>query len=266
MAADHELEVRPASTEIAALPRPALTWKRPDGQLFAQSGRSGTDLVVCFPGRAAVRRSQDTVIEIAAGTSEADAIILYRRFALPLLMQADGFEMLHASASLTPTGVVLLAGDSGAGKSTTAYALAARLGWSQWADDTVVFGTDDGVYSRRLPFQPRLFRETAEALGYHGQPLTEPQRERAPLSAVFFLEPAAPSEPAGIEVLGPATTLERLLAQAYAFELDDPARKATMFQNYADMAQIIAGYRLRYVADMSAIDGCLELIAATVRR
>ena len=64
----------------------------------------------------------------------------YLRSVLPVVLQAGGVEVLHASAVQTPRGVVTLCGASGAGKSTLAVALS-RRGYPHWADDIVAIDT-----------------------------------------------------------------------------------------------------------------------------
>jgi hypothetical protein len=62
-----------------------------------------------------------------------------------LRLRARGRYYLHSSGAVSPEGEAwLLAGDTGAGKSTLAYALA-HAGWSVLGDDGVIIGLDSGI-------------------------------------------------------------------------------------------------------------------------
>src|SRR5690606_18526516 len=83
----------------------------------------------------------------------------YQRCVLPLVLQAAGTEVLHASAVLTPRGVLALCAESGTGKSTLAYGLS-RRGYPLWADDAVAFEADETCTNAMpLPFALRLQRD-----------------------------------------------------------------------------------------------------------
>ena len=80
----------------------------------------------------------------------------FDRMLRPIVLQALGWQALHAGAALTSEGALLFCGRSGAGKSTTAYALG-KMGWTQLADDQVVWRLHDGRPKvQALPFTPRL--------------------------------------------------------------------------------------------------------------
>ena len=62
-----------------------------------------------------------------------------------LRLRTRGRYYLHASGAVSPEGEAwLLAGDTGAGKSTLAYALA-QAGWSILGDDGVIMSLDSGI-------------------------------------------------------------------------------------------------------------------------
>lgn len=62
-----------------------------------------------------------------------------------LRLRSRGRYYLHASGAVSPDGEAwLLAGDTGAGKSTLAYALS-RAGWSVLGDDGVIIALDAGI-------------------------------------------------------------------------------------------------------------------------
>ena len=75
----------------------------------------------------------------------------YCRWVLPMVLQACGTEVLHASAVQTG-GVVALCGTSGVGKSTIAFAMS-RRGHRIWADDAVAIDlSGQSLVALPLPF------------------------------------------------------------------------------------------------------------------
>ena len=105
-----------------------------------------------------------------------------------LRLRSRGRYYLHASGAVNPQGEAwLLAGDTGAGKSTLAYALA-ESGWSVLGDDGVIVGLDSGkavahpwhdplrVSSALTPLFPALGR-------VEGRPDDSDPRSRLPVPA-----------------------------------------------------------------------------------
>lgn len=79
------------------------------------------------------------------GTAPSGARRELCRVGAILRLRTRGRYYLHASGAVSPDGEAwLLAGDTGAGKSTLAYALS-RAGWSVLGDDGVILSLDAGV-------------------------------------------------------------------------------------------------------------------------
>jgi hypothetical protein len=77
----------------------------------------------------------DAVHVFAEPSARPESVLdTFRRMVLPLALQAQGEEVLHASAVRMLQGVVALCAVSETGKSTLAYALS-RRGFPLWADD-----------------------------------------------------------------------------------------------------------------------------------
>ena len=89
----------------------------------------------------------------------------FDRMLRPIVLQALGWQALHAGAALTSEGALLFCGRSGAGKSTTAYALG-KMGWTQLADNQVVWRLHDG----RRRFKPCPSRPGCAHSPRHGSP------------------------------------------------------------------------------------------------
>jgi len=138
---------------------------------------------------------------------QAEADVLARHFTdrvLAAVLAQHGHLVLHASAALTPTGVVAIAGETGAGKSTTLAALLER-GCLMVSDDvTALRLTADGSVEV-VPGTPlmHLTEQAADDLGLdlRGVPrqpwrrmkAAVPTEERmatsaAPLRAIYHLD------------------------------------------------------------------------------
>src|SRR5919106_5320553 len=121
----------------------------------------------------------------------------YYRSVLPMALQAQGAEVLHASAVLTPRGVLALCARSGTGKSTLAYGLS-RRGYPLRADDAVAFENSGAqINVRPLPFSIRLRPDAAAFFDQAHVPLslalmpdsvTQVEERLTPLAALIVLE------------------------------------------------------------------------------
>src|SRR5262245_30870587 len=110
------------------------TWLDLSGAVCAY-GYDGPDVRwIRWPGYAAFRFDDRAAIAYPERTiDEADLRAFFQRIVEPLVLQAIGWEALHASAVVGATGVAAFCGDRQAGKSTIAYSLA-RRGHRQFAD------------------------------------------------------------------------------------------------------------------------------------
>lgn len=166
------------------------------------------------------------------------------RSVLPLVLQARGTEVLHASAVARADGSSLaLAGRMLAGKSTLAAAAASRTGSVVYADDAVPFGfAEGGVVAEPIPFRLRLREESAQLLS--GQSAADaPLPARAPLAAIVVLDPRAEGEPAYSRI-DQSIAVGALMPHAYCFSLD--ASKERLFENYARLCTAVPVWRFTY--------------------
>jgi hypothetical protein len=243
------LEIVAARREPSSLWAPsstdATTWRDAAGAVVAYARASGERYWMDLPGLATFcfdERSDHVVATPHPGIA-ADAIAeLYWHAALPLVVQARGGEVLHASGVLMSRGVVALCGASKSGKSTIAYGLH-RRGYRLWADDAVALEvTEPAITALPLPFDVRLRPATAALFGLGegaarlaGRDSSEPVgRAPAPLEAVCVLGRGAP----GSAILAPLKASEAypaLLANAHCFSLEDPARKRLMLDRYLSL-------------------------------
>ncbi len=150
----------------------------------------------------------------------------YDRDALPLVLQARGATVIHASAALGPRGALLFAADSGTGKSTLAAALAAR-GWRALADDCCAI--EDGRL-HPLPFAGKLRPDVAATLrapsGAGGEPVG--------IAALFLLK-RRPGPPA-VSPVEPKAAVTALLAHAFCATLQEGELKRAFVERLLDVA------------------------------
>lgn len=84
----------------------------------------------------------------------------YYRIALPLILQARGKEVIHASAIISGDQITVFCANSGTGKSTLAYALYLR-GYELGADDAVAIEIiRSKAIAVPLPFRIRLLADS----------------------------------------------------------------------------------------------------------
>jgi hypothetical protein len=184
-------------------------------------------------------------------------------------------EVMHASAVLTPRGVVALCAVAGTGKSTTAFALG-RQGWPVWADDAVAFEvSEEKATAIPLPFGVRLLPEAAAFFDSDRTAEDWPPNRRAtdgggaskpaPLAALLVLE-RMPGESEG----GAAVRIRRLpanqafldvLAHAYCFGLQDVERKRSMMRRYMDLVSRAPVFEVRFRPGFETLPFVLDAIA-----
>ena len=204
---------------------------------------------------------------------------LFHRTVEPLILQALGWETLHASAVVMPTGLVGFCGECESGKSTIAYSLS-RRGYRQHADDSVVFRPEPrAIRALDLSFGVRLRPEAATFFGFtsDGRPLQNigpiGQRDAdristEPLSALFVLTRIPAGEPI-VDRLSPSAAFQALLPHARCFDAEDAGVRRRLLEHYLDLAAAIPVYDLRFapgldqlLAVLSCIESCTEAAQA----
>jgi len=154
--------IKIVKADVPAVLNDATAW---GGLWQASAGRFLLD--VPDVARYLVEGGEHVTIEPAAGASP-DAV---QRFAgmspLSALLYQRGILALHAAAVSNVRGAILLAGDSGAGKSALLATLLQR-GWSLISDDLAVVDVDDEGCAFVRPTFPEiaLWPDSLEKLGY----------------------------------------------------------------------------------------------------
>ena len=248
-------------------------WRDADGQVVAFSSTGSKVWSLHWPGVASFRfqAGRDHVAAIPYSPAQPDLIhSTFRHSVLPLVLQALGREAIHASAVLSPQGVIGFCGHAHAGKSTLAYALSDR-GYPAWSDDAVVFEVD-GRTSRAvlLPFEFRLRPASAQLFGRSPGPAPARQEQtpgRAPIAALCSLvrEPADASKSAvTIRRLRGREALAAVLEHSLCFDMNDRARKQTVLVNYLTLMSSVHVFEIRMRPALDRLSGVVDAIVSDV--
>jgi hypothetical protein len=198
----------------------------------------------------------------------------YRRTVLPLALQVQGTEVLHASAVRSPRGVVAFCAESGTGKSTLAAALGER-GYPLWADDAIAVDTSNiPVMTVRLPFRLRL--RPASAAFFGGERAArvagpevpeEGAAERVRVAALFVLQRTDRVAGAvSVERLCASAALPAVLVHAYCFSLREPDRKRRMLQHYVRLVTGVPVFEVRIESGLERLPEVLDGIEQALVR
>jgi hypothetical protein len=205
---------------------------------------------------------------VAATASHASVVDAYRTIALPLALQASGYEALHASAVRTPQGIVAFCAQSGTGKTTVAYALG-RRGNRPWADDALVLDIpeDGAILAHQLPFRANVRDETRVAYGTADDevPAGAGDEEPVSLAAVCVLErTVAGGDAPGAHRLHPTEALPCLLEHAHRFDLSDPDVRRRTVQSYLRVAARVPVLRVAFVPGFDRLEALLDTIESAI--
>jgi hypothetical protein len=247
----------------------AEVWRDGDGGVFAYCQAEDERYRMELPGLVTFRfdRGADRVVAAPRSGIHARAVAeAYWHAALPLVLQARGSEVLHASAVLTPRGVVAFCGLSRSGKSTIAYGLH-RSGYGLWADDAVALEVSGpAITALSLPFDVRLRPATAAlfGLGPRAARLADPagsgdgaRPARAALAAVCVLER---TRDAALRILKPSAAYPNVLAHAFCFSLEDAARKRLMLERYLALVAHVPVFELGIPDGLGRLPEILDVL------
>jgi hypothetical protein len=271
------LRIAPRSTAPPALPSdgsPSVQeWRLSDGTIWAYGHVIDGERWLHLPGIASYHLPEGhgaVTAFPASGASDETVRDSYRRIVVPISFQAQGGEVVHASAVRFDGGVVAFCADSQGGKSTTAYGMS-RRGHDLWADDAVALDfSGSAIQAVPLPFVVRLRPPSAQLFfgvertaDHRPEAATAlaPPSEPAPLVAVFFLSRHLDTDSAPVVRPVPATNaFERVLRQAGCFTLQDPERKKLMIEQYLELSAVVPFYELGIPADLSRLEEVLDCV------
>ena len=215
---------------------------------------------------------------IAAGQTLEDLTVYLYGPVLGFLLRAWGRLALHASCVRVDDGAVLLAGDPGAGKSTTAAALATR-GYTVLSDDLTALSLDDEVPLAWPAFDHlRLWRTSMPLVLDDAAQLERItptwDKRRFPLDDAAFADAPCPvraivvlrdrSDGARVRLhtLTPAHAVIKLATLTYAnYLLDTPMRSRELTQ----LGELVRSVPIFAVTPSQGRDGLERLCDAIVR-
>lgn len=216
--------------------------------------------------------------------TEADSITYLLGPVLAFLLRLQGRVPLHASGVAIDGRAMLFAGHAGAGKSTTAAALAS-LGHPLLSDDVVPLADGNGGPSA-WPGYPRvsLCDDAAQALFADGDGLpafSATYRKRyldletaglafqpapLPIGEVVVLADHAPGPVPAVRPLGPREALVALLPHTYGTYLIDMRMRAREFDVLARLVTAVPVYEVRFAAGVETLAAQSTALVAQLRR
>ena len=218
----------------------------------------------------------------------SDVAALFAGPVLSALLRLRGETCLHASVLEVDGRAVAILGASGAGKSTTAAALA-KLGWEIIADDIAVIAESSAAFGVcRAAAQLRLWPDAARAVQL---PVDEAPRvlaatekrlvdfapcaarngaspfgEPVPLLALYLLRDAAPGAATRFETVRAGTALLAITGQIYGPALLAAEQRAAEFTRLGRLAAAVPLRRLWRPRQLTELGDLARAIAADARQ
>lgn len=269
---DAQVVFGPAPQE---LPHALHTYSYLDTAMTFQVDGDGAVLLRTPTARFYVTAGRTAVVD--AGPAARPGLVRYLvlHYCVPALLNQRGLVALHANAIHTPRGAVILAGQSGGGKSTLHAALLAR-GMAMLSDDVAVLrGAAGGI--EVLPGLPR-YRMVADAWARVQPPAAQVTalgglRNKVALVAPAAAFHAAPAPLAAIYVLEPhagdAIAVERVhgvaafrLLQANAYPPLESMTLPEHLRTFGALVDQSAVYRIRRPAGRWTVDELADIVLA----
>jgi hypothetical protein len=242
----------PGGEIVPTVPADAQVWRDREGVRRAYGYTLDGRHWIHLPGVEAsfVFSSAGSGVEAFVGEGIPSELVedAYRRRVLPFALQAQGRELLHASAVEMPLGAIAFCGASGAGKSTMAAALGDR-GNPPVADDALLFErANEAIRVHQLPFSIRLVSESG---GNGSGPkdasiLFAEQRPPLRLHAVFVLDRSPEVSAPEVERLPRHEAFSLMLYHAHCFSFSDDDRRRRMLERYLEFSAYVPVFRVRF--------------------
>ena len=282
--------------EPGAVPKPGLPWvetspssaiwraEAPDGvwlRLRYSLDDAWADFAIDPSGRSVtVGRTSDVLLE------EATELLIGPVFSC--VASQRGLTCVHAAVVRVGNHTIALAGQSGAGKSTTALALIRRGGTLVSDDVAILSDTDDGIVAAAGASRIRITPDSAgmlagpyeslPALWADGRPAPpkrylplapdlETHDHVHPLGAIYFLTPWSEeaSEPS-IAPLSPARALSKLMAHRHMPEAIHGGAHPRDFELLARLAEAVPACDVIRPSGLDTTSRTVAVILNDVRR
>jgi len=264
------------------------TWADEAGRVFARAFAAGRERWIDWHGLGRFTFAPGTTevrIRPEASTSSAVLHATFDRVIQPVILQALGWQALHASGVAGPDGALLFCGLGRSGKSTLSYATGRRSGFTQIADDAVVIEDQAGrPYVRPLPFAAALRQDAAAFL----KPVGSPRPSGPPGPSGPPSVPGSPQGSSGYRLIGlrmifalsqnsgapahgvlsrvaPADAFPLLLTHAHCFDEGDEGAMRRMVEAYLAMAAAIPVFTLAYRPEFASLERLVDTVIAASR-
>jgi hypothetical protein len=220
--------------------------------------REGTLVVHASSGPAVAVDPDTNAITIGNGDTPV-TLQLLTSFAIPMLLNDQGFLVLHASACVADGGAVLICGDSGSGKSSALVGLV-EGGWRALTEDVCVVDLRAEIplawpgppWVRRRPGEggpagASIRFESPDKVAWDIAPWQ--MSTAVPISQLVFLEHPGGTEPAR-QPLSQAEAVRALGGRA-AWLLDPADGPRHLFADALELTRRVPAARLRLPRDAS---------------
>ena len=242
------------------LPLPYNDVKNTDGSTWLSFVRNNGRYVLRFPELAdfSVDTTRQEIYCAPMPDTRRDTIRhLLLDQVVPAVLAKNGAVVLHASAVLTPWGVVAFLGPSGFGKSTLALSFAS-IGFPAIADDFLVLEESDGRFVA-TPSYPgvRLWKDSAEQLA----PNSGPRRSVAEYTRKRRIVP-----PTSDMTVGPERLISIITLAEEDLEIGQPPNLSRVPARDAFMAVYQQAFRLdpsgaeRQVAEFDQFNRLIDAV------
>jgi hypothetical protein len=278
---DEVLKLRPSSQRV----RPTHMISGDSFKVSEYAGGSFFQLVYSDGTRFVIDGSATRVWgEPGPGLTDEDLCVYLLGPIMGFIARRKGFTPLHASSVVIEGRAIALLGEAGAGKSTTAAALALR-GWPVLCEDVCLL-TETNLQPHVIPGYPRICL-WSDSVGYlfstpdalplivrgwekrflalDGTSRARPALEICPLSSIFFLAPRTDEDRAPcIEPLSKRHAVLQFVQNTYMNWLLDREGRAGEFDAIVKLVSQVACFRLTPSSDPARLDGMAALIESHV--
>lgn len=279
---DCGLEVLPSAAGFTGDIHWFHQWKDADQQVWLKLADRGEDYLLRFPDQGdflVSRDGSDIRCRPLPGTPESTIRHLFLDQVVPMLLSRQESLVLHASAVLTPQGVIAFVGKSGQGKSTLA-ACFGQSGFRLISDDYLVLRKREDNWVA-IPSYPgvRLWPESSEGI-FSVPPesaeiahYTDKRRVSDPALVPFAEGPSAlrclyflndegetfPPEPA-ILPLRPREAFMKLVSCAFSLDVRDKVRLEGQFEAIGEITRELLCFQLEYARDFAMLPALRRMI------
>ena len=227
-----------------------------------------------------VKAGKEITIELKPNADDKSVRLFLLTNAMAAILQQRNKVALHAGGIITAKGLVILCGNSGAGKSTTISALQQK-GYKVFADDVVVLGKDAQEKVIAYASYPtiKLWEDSIQKLGvgeisdenklrehvakYRVHFHDEFSKEPLPVHQIFVLQKNEALTTPTINPLTGVKAFTPLFEQLYrTSQINTPEKRNLLFNAISNLAGKIPVYQIERPLEGNSIEQVIALIEA----